>query len=284
MADNTTTTGSKYNIIPVTVMPVLGVVSNALLLVAFIKDPLKCFRNSATYLVMNLAVSDSLLCLIAPLHLTKITVKTNSHSIVDFLLHYFAGVSFLSIISISIDRFLMVAYPIKHRILMKRKTIVLWIATIWITMCLGLSSLRLHTFRNRHVTQYTVSTIAVTLSAVLYSLTYYKLKKQSRNMALQNSTEGRAQEIQILKEKRFLKTIIIIACVAFTCVIPYMIFFLSYDALGLRKDTLIYKVINTSSLLIFYLNFAVNPLIYILGLPNYRKTFYLLYCRRQTAS
>ena len=96
-------------------------------------------------------------------------------------------------------------------------------------------------------------------------------------MALQNSTEGRAQEIQILKEKRFLKTIIIIACVAFTCVIPYMIFFLSYDALGLRKDTLIYKVINTSSLLIFYLNFAVNPLIYILG-------FYLLYCRRQTAS
>ena len=77
MADNTTTTGSKYNIIPVTVMPVLGVVSNALLLVAFIKDPLKCFRNSATYLVMNLAVSDSLLCLIAPLHASRENYSKN---------------------------------------------------------------------------------------------------------------------------------------------------------------------------------------------------------------
>ena len=280
MADNNTTTGSKYNIIALTVMPVLGAVSNALLLVAFIKDPLKCFRNSATYLVMNLSVCDSLYCLTVPLHFTKITVKTNSHSTVDFLVHYFAGVSFLSIISISIDRFLMVAYPIKHRILMKGKLIILWIAAIWITMCIG----RLHSTRNRHVIQYTFGTIAVTLSAVLYSSTYYKLKKQSRNMALQNSTEGRAQEIQILKEKRFLKTIIIIASVAFSCVIPNLIFFLSHDALGLRKDTLIYKVIATASLLIFYLNFAVNPIIYILRLPNYRKTFYLLYCRRQTAS
>ena len=284
MADNNTITGSKYNTIALTAMPVLGAVSNALLLVAFIKDPLKCFRNSATYLVMNLAVSDSLYCLTVPLHFTKITVKSNSHSIVDFLVDYFAGVSFLSIISISIDRFLMVAYPIKHRIAMKRRTIILWIAAIWITMCIEVSLLRLHTIRNRHVIQYTVGTIAVTLSAVLYSSTYYKLKKQSRNMALQNSTEGRTQEIQILKEKRFLKTIIIIACIAFSCVIPNTIFFLSHDALGLRKDTLIYKVIGTASLLIFYLNFAVNPLIYILRLPNYRKTFYLLYCRRQTAS
>ncbi len=39
---------------------------NVLLLVAFLKDPLKCFRNSGTHLVMNLAVSDCLTCLFAP--------------------------------------------------------------------------------------------------------------------------------------------------------------------------------------------------------------------------
>ena len=40
------------------IFPIFGAVSNVLLLVAFIKDPLKCFRNPGTYLVMNLSVSD----------------------------------------------------------------------------------------------------------------------------------------------------------------------------------------------------------------------------------
>ena len=46
------------------IIPILGGVSNVLLLVAFIRDPLKCFRNSGTYLVMNLSVSDCLACLL----------------------------------------------------------------------------------------------------------------------------------------------------------------------------------------------------------------------------
>ncbi len=55
-----------YFDLPVILIGVLGVISNTLLLVAFRKDPLKCFRNSATYLVMNLSVCDGLTCLFAP--------------------------------------------------------------------------------------------------------------------------------------------------------------------------------------------------------------------------
>jgi hypothetical protein len=39
-----------------------GISSHLLLLICLVKDPLKCFRNSATYLITNLAFSDFITC------------------------------------------------------------------------------------------------------------------------------------------------------------------------------------------------------------------------------
>ncbi len=58
-----------YSDLPLITISVLGVALNVLLLVAFLKDPLKCFRNSGTYHVMNLAVFHCLTCLFAPFFL-----------------------------------------------------------------------------------------------------------------------------------------------------------------------------------------------------------------------
>ena len=108
-------------------------------------------------------------------------------------------------------------------------------------------------------------------SAVMYALTYFKLKKQLRNMqALQSSMESRAQKIRVLKEKQFLRTIVVIACIAVITTVPA----------SLLRTVFTDEILKEISLCILYINFAVNPLIYILRLPNYRKTFYLLYCRR----
>ena len=49
----------------------------------------------------------------------------------------------------------------------------------------------------------TCSVIVIILSSVMYSFTYYNLKKQSRNIALQNLSESRAQEIRSLKKSDF---------------------------------------------------------------------------------
>ena len=136
MAENNITTNVSYeftfNMIPLTVMSVTGAVSNALLLVAFIKDPLKCFRNSGTYLVMNLTVSDWLTCIFSPVYFVSHPdlERNGSYPTLEILIFILGAVSFISITSISIDRFLLVAYPIKHRVLKKRKYIILWLAAI----------------------------------------------------------------------------------------------------------------------------------------------------------
>ena len=270
-----------YFSVPGIIICFLGATSNVLLLVAFIKDPLKCFRNSGTYLVMNLAVSDCLTCLLTTV--SHFIDGISSPIILRFFIFWMGGVSFVSITSISIDRFLIVASPIKHRLLMKSKVVILWIAAIWIASCVNPVIIMLPNIHSdRGLKSLCIFTlIVIILSAVMYSSTYCQLKKQSRNIALQNSTESRAQEIRILKEKRFLKTIIIIACIAVVSTLPYLVLdFITFFVNISRFFTIFYIVVN----LVFQINFAVNPLIYILRLPNYRKTFYLLYWKRNTAS
>ena len=266
------------------VICILGVITNTLLLVAFLKDPLKCFRNSGTYLVINLSVSDCLTSLFSLVF--YITRRKSSNPIVDFFIRWSTGVSFVSITSISIDRFWMISSPIRHRILMKGKVTVLWMAAIWIVNMLISFSLIIFDVDTAIAIQgiCTYNVILIILSSVLHSSTYYKLKKQSRNMTLQNSAEGRAQEMRILKEKRFLKTIIIIACVAFICMVPNLLLLINYCLILLANYSQAFTIISKASAVIYQINFAVIPVIYILRLPNYRKTFYLLYCKRKAPS
>ena len=93
----------------------------------FHQDPLKCFRNSGTFSVMNLSVSDCLTCLTASYYLSGAIVD---FPIFDFLMFWFPYVSYASIISVSTDRLLLVAFPIKHRILMRGKILIACIAAI----------------------------------------------------------------------------------------------------------------------------------------------------------
>jgi hypothetical protein len=73
------------------------------------------FQKFRNILVMNLSISDCLTCLFAPFYTSK-AITGWPHQIFGFLVVWFRLSSLVSITSISIDRFLIVAYPIKHRI------------------------------------------------------------------------------------------------------------------------------------------------------------------------
>ena len=98
-----------------------------MLLIAFFKDSLKCFKNSGAYLLVSHSVSDCLTSLCAPFCQVYFHTDIVNH----FATILVANSSFLSITSISIDCFLMVTLPIKHRIYVKGKVMAIWIAAIW---------------------------------------------------------------------------------------------------------------------------------------------------------
>jgi hypothetical protein len=94
--------------------------------VLVIKDPLKCFRNSATYLVANLAVCDMVVVLemiFGMFGSPNSWVRPLSHT------PFFASI--LTILSISTDRYMMVAHPFKHRLVMNGKKAAFWIMFLW---------------------------------------------------------------------------------------------------------------------------------------------------------
>ena len=256
---------------------VLGAISQVFLVIAFIKDPLKYFRNSGTYLMANLAVSDFLTCFFASF--SYCTPKTIYFPL-QFCIWTSGAVSVLSIVSISFDRFLMVVYPLKHRVFMRGKVLVVWFTCIWLIGCVfaikAILSLILagNNERDRIFLNFLAATLIV-LAGIMYGLTYFKLKKQSKNFAVVNLS-NRQQHARVIKEKRFLRTIILVACIALVCFVPSTI--LHPSAVLHGYTGVIADVLADASANMLYVNFAVNPLVYVLRLPNYRKTFYLLYC------
>ena len=119
----------QYENFPHYFLCVCGFVAHVMLLVAFVKDPLKCFRNSATYLVASLAVSDMTVSISLPL---ADYLERNGFSYLRDFCFVAIMSSFLTIFSISVDRYLMVVHPFKHRSLINGRRMIVWIISIWI--------------------------------------------------------------------------------------------------------------------------------------------------------
>ena len=160
----------RYSNLPFVIICVIGVASNVLLLIAFGKDPLKCFRNSGAYLVMNLWVTDCLTCIFAPF--IHAMTKTSWYPVFEYFTLWSTFASLASILSVSIDRFILVAIPIRHRILVKGNVIFVWLPAVW-TMSCALPVLRLfcgpgQTFE---IYKYAFCQTIIISSAVFYAFT-----------------------------------------------------------------------------------------------------------------
>ena len=260
-----------------------GIISHVLLLAAFIKDPLKCFRNNGTYLIINLAVSDFIVCLYG---LWKINFTPTEHLESTGSVCY--SVSVITIFSISLDRYIIVNYPLRHRVLMDTKVMAGWIVLIWVLgtmyflkwLMFGMSA------KDKAIVNYAFSSL-ILLAVLLYTGAYFSLKKQSRDISSQNSTNTittRNQEMRILKNKRFLATILLIAAITFACVVSPVLFYQitrsTKDVGDYNEHNKAFKTLYAIIGMIYYFNFAINPLIYFIRFPNYRKTFNCMYLKK----
>ena len=270
-------------------IPFCGVVLHLLFLYAVWKDPLKCLRKLGTAFVINLAVSDLLFCftllirvsihLVADIGKEARSLQSSSTGIL------FSNVSCLTVVSISVDRFILVVYPFKHRYWIKKKVIAVWISLIWfVNVLYCLKRLIFGVEKNYEIILYAGLLFALfSLSSVVYTLVYIALKKKLKNRTKLNEgneLRDRAKDVSLLKEKKFLKTIILIVSTTFVSFVPSWILLFKYPENALVPGSLLFWIFVTIYCLLLLTNFAINPLIYILRFPNYQKTFRILYCRK----
>ncbi len=272
----------KFKYLPVYFMCLCGVISHALLLIAFAKDPLKCFRNSATYLVANLAVSDLTISFCGPF-----VTPGDLHWSIDITWRIALLVSMENIVSIAAHRFLMVAFPFKHHSWMSGKKTLIWIILIWMpSSCLLGKMISFRTAYSIGPMEIYMTIIAMLFTGLLYMLTLLSLRKQTRNLARHNPEceSNSTQRIRELRQRRFLNTIILVACIAVIGTVPCSVSYRIFKTKGINSQRPIgIEILWCFVLTLFYGTFAINPLVYFLRLPNYRKTFYSLYWRRNSA-
>ena len=112
-----------------------GLILHSMLLHVFVKDPLKCFRNFTMSFVINLEVCELIVCFYLSLQSFVKDVPI-WFSIFNFLSESAATAAYLTIVAISIDRLLIVAFPMKHRCWITRKVIAIWLSCIWLASLL----------------------------------------------------------------------------------------------------------------------------------------------------
>ena len=274
-----------FSQLPLYFISSFGIVSHVLLLIAFIKDPLKCFRNSATYLVANLACSDLIICFCGLFVAQPFTRRL--YWIFFIIWRSTVPISIFTIFGIAVDRFLMVAFPFKQRSLMSGKKIVVWITLFWMlplcyTLREFLSPESSEAFEVGNVKIYAELTLTF-LAGALYVMTTRSLRIQARKLVSYNPEfrSNRTQTIRALKERRFMNTIAMVACITFIGIVPCIITYNVIKEEGIGGRGSVIHVLFRFSLIFFYCTFAVNPLMYFLRLTNYRKTFFAMYWRRK---
>ena len=254
----------KY--MPLYLIPVAGIFSHLLLFICLVKDPLKCFRNSATYLIANSALSDFFTCV-------SITIRMRigyEFPVVGRVMDTAMLASLLSIFSIAIDRYLLTVHPFKHRVFLNGRRIAICIAAIWLLSFCVLARFFAFGWNKTGEAIYDVVFIVVaSVTALIYVITYFSLKKQGRRF----SQRSRSQKLSL--QENFLKTIMIVAFIQFFALVPASVYAL-VNGWSLDDYPIAWLTISQ----IHFLNFSINPFVYVWRLRNYRQTFLLIFCKK----
>ena len=258
----------------------LAILLNCTLLLLLYKDPLKRFRNSSSYLILNLAVID---LSGASINLF-LQISNLGMSFTKFLLSLVAATthcSFITLMFVSFDRFLAIAYSLQYRSLVLPKRIIAMILFAWVTS-LSLSVLLYFVPQiSAHLAGtgfYAVNIFILTGTILaIYPLTYRKFRSQRRQLFSLNSTNQQLRREKLKTEKNLAKTMFLVSLSLILFTSPYLVMFL-FVITGCNSCILNKHVLNfwTFYRCFFALHFGLNPVIYAWRLPSYRKSLRIL--------
>ena len=268
------------NIVTVSVVAV-GALLNSVVIVALAIDPLKILRKGPWVNILNLAIADIIscisgFCLWGRMIFFKGIVPELSNTIAIFGWCFGASASFLFLTFLTVQVFLVTKFPIKTRYWFTTRKIVSVGIVIWVfAFLLGLTQIpfvfKLHfpyaVILNLWAANLGVIVIALVVQIILNILVIVEIIRSGRSTGNAENT----------KHGNIAKTVVILALILFTTAFPYFVLRqmwllsgLGYFGEGITADILFY--LSNCYASIAMVNFAANPILYALRLPNYRET------------
>jgi hypothetical protein len=258
-----------------------GALLNFAVIIAMAIDPLKILRKGPWVTILNLAIADLISCIsVFFLWGGRIFFILESnltyYDITIFGWGFGSSASVLWLTFLSVQIFVITKFPLKSRYWFTTLKIVLVGTAIWLfAFLLGLSEItyRFHlpfgTSLKIWTAGFGVLQIALVIQIVL-----------NIQVAVEVIRSGRSSgNPQNAKHKNIAKTVIILTLILFLTVFPYFLLRLlriRYLArlayFGQDKTAEVLSYLSYYYAPIAMLNFAANPILYALRLPDYRQT------------
>ena len=264
----------------------VGALLNSVVIVALAIDPLKILRKGPWVNILNLAIADFISCIsclcVWGMFFFKVTRTIQLYRmIVVFGSGFGFSASFLFLAFLTVQIFLVTKFPIKARHWFTTRKIVSVGIVIWL-FSLGLTL----TFITQHdfplisrilIAGLGVILIALVVQFILNILVIVEIIRSRRSTGNAENT----------KHRNIAKTVVILTLILFTTAFPFFVLSqmvvlseLQYFNEGQTADILYY--LSSCYLPIAMVNFAANPIIYALRLPNYRETLLVFIGKRKS--
>ena len=254
---------------------------NSLTVIVFCGD--RNLRKRSTYLVISLAVADMLSGGTAPLDLVynvggicNFWRYNTEHwyQIPWFLLFWFLVCSLANMTVISLERLNATFWPFRHRTIKKSVYWVLIIA-IWLTALLFSCALVMMTYYRRKWDYYFYtwsSFMSICLLVICVSYVFVVVKFRFGNQPRHHGAADR--------ERKLTLTVFTVTSLSLLLWLPYIItFFLPTNILSSLSEIALFRL-NCVSMFLLYANSFLNPILYTMRMPGFRRALKML-CRQR---
>lgn len=273
------------------VIALTTVVSNGILLLALILDPIKQLRTPPMYLVTNRAIADFLTGILAdPFYvLYYITIYHGNPNngvllVARFLSLVTVQTALWTTVALVCERYLCIKKPFRYLVVASKQNIVVGSAFIWVySATLGLIQFTDYYSKTYKVfeTHVNLSVPSVIITTLFYSI-YKFLKKQRYNdiMRFLPSQSLRRKELlsKAKQDKKMLNTVIVIIILLVACFAPYVVF-VHIDFFTQSNDHWSYDLLNLLSRPFVFLNSGINPFVYAWRHNVFRRSIQRVLCR-----
>ena len=266
--------------------------TNGILLFILYKDPYRYFRTRATTsFVVSLALSDFIGgSFVQPLYAASmfcVTIGVEGEKLYRVSLissHVSTKISILTVVALSVDRYLAIKLPWKYKALITTRKVVVCDTIIWL-FCGVFEASHSATGGSKElfhsVDLHLQTTVPLVSLCAVYAATYIELRRHSRNVVFvraENTEGGRPRLFvrNIRLEKKIVLTVVIIIVVLFISIVPYLIVNnLEEQCLEEERNgvcgQLGFVTTKWLSIPMFCISCAVNPFLYAWRIPQYRQ-------------
>ena len=243
---------------------------NILTVIVFIKN--RSLRKRSMYLVMNLAVADMFVGGCSEItHFVSCGElcsfwNTQRSPLLDkfYMVYFFLAASLLNLAAVSLERAHATFRPFRHRSI-KKWVFGFIITIIWVTS--GLVTIAYSYLSSSRFKYVVCSLIGFCLFVICVSYVSIAVKISCGAHPQHHGAASR--------EGKLTKTLLILTVVSLLLLLPHTIFtvlFLSYRA---------YSPLSFAFIVLFYTNSIVNPILYAVRMPDFKRALVSLFRRQQ---